>query len=134
MGSTGDADLLDLSEEIRTLTEEVELCGNRIDVVPEYIRCLWDDIQNLKNVVQYGTALDLNFSIIESPETAQAFDVIRRSCKVVNDLRIVVQKINNDADPAEAIGRVSANDCIAYSESLTECRENLTTSLNLLQM
>jgi hypothetical protein len=134
MGSSGDLDLLDLSEDVRTLTEGVELCGSKIGVVPEYIRCLWENIQTLKNVVQYGTALDLNFSIIEAPETAQALDIIRRACDVVNDLRIVVQKINDAADPAEAVTRVSTSDCIAYSNSLTECREKLTTSLNLLQM
>ena len=133
MSSTGDTDLLDLSVNILALVEQVEICLDRIDVAPEYVRGLWDEIQSLKNVVQCGTNLGLNFAILETPKTAEALEVIQGASNIVNDLRIVVKTIN-DADPAAATVRVSASDCRAYSESLVECREKLITSLNFLQM
>ncbi|GFF47448.1 ankyrin [Aspergillus udagawae] len=127
-------DLVDLSRMIQLLVQEAEKHMN-LDAVPQHLQALWDEIQDLKNTVQLGANLEVNFSILNGRDLENAVKVVRRASNIVDGLRReLVKTFSIYAEPEKAIAKVTETDCEPYTESLMECRGILARAIGFLQI
>jgi 2-hydroxy-3-keto-5-methylthiopentenyl-1-phosphate phosphatase len=128
---SGSADYMFLSSNLLALIQEAKISFNDINTLPDFVQNMWGEIQSLNNVAQSGKTLRVDFGILETPEMAEALEVVRETAELVTDLRDLVSAFN---DGNRDVIEISASDCNTYFTRLVANREKLTNSLNFLQM
>jgi hypothetical protein len=129
-----DPKLTQLYRSIAALNESVRQHVSEFDAAPEHVRKLWAEIEELKNLVQHGRSLNMNFDILDASRRGEAAEIVQNASNVVDSLRIALDTICGHDTAQEITATLSEQECEKYIRNISEYRDKLAGTLDILQM
>jgi len=129
-----DPKLTQLYRSIAALNESVRQHISEFDIAPEHFRKLWAEIEELRNLVQHGRSLNMNFDILDASGRGEAAEIVQNASNVVDSLRIALDTICGHDTTQEITATLGEQECEKYILNISEYRDKLAGTLDILQM
>ena len=129
-----DSKLNQLHRNISALNRSVRQHISELDAAPEHVRMLWAEIEELKNLVQHGQSLNMNFDILDAKAREDAAEIVQNASNDVGSLRIALDTIYGHDTAKQITATLSEQECEPYIHNISEYRDKLARILDTLQM
>jgi hypothetical protein len=134
MEADKDPRLNQLYRSISALDRSVRQHISELDAVPEHVRKLWAEIEELRNLVQHGQSHNMKFDILDDKGREEAAEIIQNASDDVNSLRITLNTICGHGTAEEITATLGEQECEQYIHNISEYRDKLARILDTLQM
>ena len=129
-----DPKLTQLYRSIAALNKSVRQHISEFDATTEHVRKLWAEIEELRNLVQHGRSLNMNFDILDASGRGEVAEIVQNASNVVDSLRIAVDTICSHDTEQEIAATLSEQECEKSISNISEYRDKLAGTLDILQM
>jgi len=123
-----------LHRSISALNRSVRQHISELDAAPEHVRTLWTEIEELRILVHHGQSLNMNFDILDAKTKEEAAEIVQNASGVVSSLGITLDTICGHDRAEEITATLGEQECEQYVHNITEYRDKLAATLDLLQM